>query len=100
MLIFFFFFSSRRRHTRCYRDWSSDVCSSDLEGEGGLVLERRCVGGDTEVEGDGQARRGVVGDPEHTRLVQGNADREGGLRVVDHPPRITRSLLRRRGAEV
>src|SRR2546422_5728496 len=29
---FFFFFSSRRRHTRCSRDWSSDVCSSDLEG--------------------------------------------------------------------
>src|SRR6266542_5946215 len=28
--LFFFFFSSRRRHTRCYRDWSSDVCSSDL----------------------------------------------------------------------
>src|SRR6266852_9892126 len=26
----FFFFSSRRRHTICYRDWSSDVCSSDL----------------------------------------------------------------------
>src|SRR6266542_1915536 len=25
-----FIFSSRRRHTRCYRDWSSDVCSSDL----------------------------------------------------------------------
>src|SRR6266436_7580418 len=29
-LSFFFFFSSRRRHTRCSRDWSSDVCSSDL----------------------------------------------------------------------
>src|SRR5215203_6272081 len=28
---FFFFFSSRRRHTRYWRDWSSDVCSSDLE---------------------------------------------------------------------
>src|SRR5690554_7984240 len=28
--LFFFFFSSRRRHTRCGRDWSSDVCSSDL----------------------------------------------------------------------
>src|ERR1035441_10735165 len=28
---FFFFFSSRRRHTRCLSDWSSDVCSSDLE---------------------------------------------------------------------
>src|SRR5699024_1793725 len=29
-LHFFFFFSSRRRHTRSKRDWSSDVCSSDL----------------------------------------------------------------------
>src|SRR2546429_5580722 len=29
-IVFVFFFSSRRRHTRCSRDWSSDVCSSDL----------------------------------------------------------------------
>src|SRR5215469_6816299 len=29
-MLFFFFFSSRRRHTRSLRDWSSDVCSSDL----------------------------------------------------------------------
>src|SRR5690349_24742445 len=29
-IIFLFFFSSRRRHTRSLRDWSSDVCSSDL----------------------------------------------------------------------
>src|SRR5207249_2955608 len=29
-ILFFFFFSSRRRHTRSKRDWSSDVCSSDL----------------------------------------------------------------------
>src|SRR5258707_7157911 len=28
-----FFFSSRRRHTRYWRDWSSDVCSSDLNCE-------------------------------------------------------------------
>src|SRR5690349_21880102 len=28
---FLFFFSSRRRHTRSLRDWSSDVCSSDLD---------------------------------------------------------------------
>src|SRR3712207_8694643 len=28
-----FFFSSRRRHTRYWRDWSSDVCSSDLGSE-------------------------------------------------------------------
>src|SRR3712207_6038342 len=49
-LSFVFFFSSRRRHTRYWRDWSSDVCSSDLiyavlagvvlklEGETGEVL--------------------------------------------------------------
>src|SRR3989440_2420133 len=30
---FFFFFSSRRRHTRSDRDWSSDVCSSDLDAQ-------------------------------------------------------------------
>src|SRR5690606_40144347 len=29
-ILCFFFFSSRRRHTRFSRDWSSDVCSSDL----------------------------------------------------------------------
>src|SRR5690349_23362942 len=41
-LWFFFFFSSRRRHTRSLRDWSSDVCSSDLGGadEGGHVAGR------------------------------------------------------------
>src|SRR5947209_13252183 len=30
VFFFVFFFSSRRRHTRYWRDWSSDVCSSDL----------------------------------------------------------------------
>src|SRR3712207_2451892 len=39
-----FFFSSRRRHTRYWRDWSSDVCSSDLvttAGEiGAFIVER------------------------------------------------------------
>src|SRR5690554_5796354 len=33
LYLLFFFFSSRRRHTRCGRDWSSDVCSSDLKDE-------------------------------------------------------------------
>src|SRR5206468_4911795 len=32
--LMFFFFSSRRRHTRSDRDWSSDVCSSDLDATG------------------------------------------------------------------
>src|SRR5438105_13064657 len=35
-----FFFSSRRRHTRSTRDWSSDVCSSDLELHDGMQIGR------------------------------------------------------------
>src|SRR5437899_1448922 len=38
-LVDYFFFSSRRRHTRCLSDWSSDVCSSDLESLAGRGLE-------------------------------------------------------------
>src|SRR2546422_5797260 len=42
-----FFFSSRRRHTRCSRDWSSDVCSSDLvnadESEPGTFKDREIM---------------------------------------------------------
>src|SRR5204862_4228574 len=49
--LFFFFFSSRRRHTRSLRDWSSDVCSSDL---GSHCGRRAC--------------RGQV--PRHARLPQ------------------------------
>src|SRR5207249_6805701 len=35
-----FFFSSRRRHTRSKRDWSSDVCSSDLRGGKAMKFPR------------------------------------------------------------
>src|SRR5438445_4389244 len=46
-VMFFFFFSSRRRHTRYWRDWSSDVCSSDLLGDHrrDLVHEDNLTGG-------------------------------------------------------
>src|SRR6266550_2308513 len=64
-----FFFSSRRRHTRCSRDWSSDVCSSDL----GPILIRRgaiiapfthlvgpiSVGRDSQVLGDRVANSSI-----------------------------------------
>src|SRR5690606_40171320 len=42
---FFFFFSSRRRHTRFSRDWSSDVCSSDLTIQRSLLAcsSSRCL---------------------------------------------------------
>src|SRR5256885_8893720 len=39
-----FFFSSRRRHTRLQGDWSSDVCSSDLEQLGRLIRLTRDLG--------------------------------------------------------
>src|SRR5436309_14671882 len=52
----FFFFSSRRRHTRFSRDWSSDVCSSDLHQLRRAAAARRrnatqlVSGGDTALE--------------------------------------------------
>src|SRR5207245_4875841 len=63
-----FFFSSRRRHTRCYRDWSSDVCSSDLPH---LELERdrqhRC---DEPIESERIGSRPEVGETRmHTLTV-------------------------------
>src|SRR2546422_4948777 len=42
-----FFFSSRRRHTRCSRDWSSDVCSSDLSSAGALLGQQLAARGYT-----------------------------------------------------
>src|SRR5947209_8851601 len=40
LFFIFFFFSSRRRHTRYWRDWSSDVCSSDLDSGRGRSRRR------------------------------------------------------------
>src|SRR6266542_5036378 len=68
-LIVYFFFSSRRRHTRCYRDWSSDVCSSDLLVPGRRY--RRCRRPDVHLDGgEGRSRRAsspvrarALGDP-------------------------------------
>src|SRR3989449_8479092 len=57
----FFFFSSRRRHTRCSRDWSSDVCSSDLQGMAVVSLRYFNASGAT-------AERGEDHDPE-THLI-------------------------------
>src|SRR3712207_1552380 len=43
-MLIFFFFSSRRRHTRYWRDWSSDVCSSDLLLAAELQPAHECCG--------------------------------------------------------
>src|SRR5699024_11847705 len=51
----FFFFSSRRRHTRSKRDWSSDVCSSDLAGQVRITGQGK--------EGDGCDGGGLLRQP-------------------------------------
>ena len=47
-IVFFFFFASRRRHTRYWRDWSSDVCSSDLSVSGTPQNEEPTLNGPSE----------------------------------------------------
>src|SRR2546429_713248 len=54
----FFFFSSRRRHTRCSRDWSSDVCSSDLAGAPASKSTRRCGRGKVSLRPADETKRG------------------------------------------
>src|SRR5687768_17657374 len=70
---FFFFFSSRRRHTRCSRDWSSDVCSSDLQGE-------RVAGR----SGENAEELALAGFPDIARLERQPSTRERlALRLVE-----------------
>src|SRR6266542_4649770 len=70
-----FFFSSRRRHTSCYRDWSSDVCSSDLGGriELGLTQENGAVAVSVADTGPGitPAERGRIFRPFWSRDGRG-----------------------------
>src|SRR5699024_12077993 len=59
-----FFFSSRRRHTRSKRDWSSDVCSSDLEvflGNGVSELITLCLQAQGDELADAVAEEDLVG---------------------------------------
>src|SRR5215813_15222244 len=68
---FFFFFSSRRRHTRCGRDWSSDVCSSDLLAP--AIVEARVIPNGVDVNvfrpADRKQMRAVLGFPEDARIL-------------------------------
>src|SRR2546429_6765309 len=70
MQICLFFFSSRRRHTRCSRDWSSDVCSSDLLRE--LVQWARSELGQP-------VEKAVITVPAYFSDAQRTATREAGM---------------------
>src|SRR6266699_5467038 len=56
-----FFFSSRRRHTRCGRDWSSDVCSSDLEGVGFAIPSNTVSSIAAQLISNGKAEHAFLG---------------------------------------
>src|SRR5207249_5875154 len=76
----FFFFSSRRRHTRSKRDWSSDVCSSDLAGVRGHRREPAVLGGE-------RAGARVPGPPEAPARAGGAGRRANGVTAMSptHP---------------
>src|SRR5215467_15307735 len=66
-LNFFFFFSSRRRHTRLQGDWSSDVCSSDLERRADALLVGEATIGPEAMLAEEVA---VVAEEEDDRVVE------------------------------
>src|SRR5699024_10816910 len=81
-----FFFSSRRRHTRSKRDWSSDVCSSDLvtvlRGLDGLVGVRLALLA-AQARGDGPCRtEEVVGGDGAAELLSDQRDLLRGVDLV------------------
>src|SRR5207245_6084500 len=92
------FFSSRRRHTSCYRDWSSDVCSSDLYKHKDIMVrgEQREV-----VAGNG----GAPFDPGWQNpfygyvLVERQADDRVSVTAYKTEPGMDRSEERRVGKE-
>src|SRR3989449_5342280 len=72
----FFFFSSRRRHTRCSRDWSSDVCSSDL-----ASMPRDCSASNTLRPESNDTSRSLELPPSSTATrpnTAGSVTRSGG----------------------
>src|SRR6266699_3181076 len=82
-----FFFSSRRRHTRCGRDWSSDVCSSDLaerRRERKISSERQELAREVHDE-VGQALSGLL---VQIRLAKGRgSEGEAELQVLERAAR-------------
>src|SRR5215217_5871697 len=84
--MFFFFFSSRRRHTRYWRDWSSDVCSSDLERPapvqlGHLATDRR-----------GGEQLGLV-EPLRERIDRVRAGQVDRLRTVELEVHVVEAVI-------
>src|SRR5688500_20174630 len=81
-MLLFFFFSSRRRHTRLQGDWSSDVCSSDLQETHRYLI---AVQRDSRGRGGSRAMHELV---------------HPGAVLTTSPPRNDFPLLHARGYEI
>src|SRR5699024_11699859 len=86
----FFFFSSRRRHTRSKRDWSSDVCSSDLLLSGNFGVLVTTTDEDPEVATEETSRR------RYLNLSSATLDRHGPLEGDPDASEIGRASCRER----
>src|SRR2546421_11671523 len=84
------FFSSRRRHTRSDRDWSSDVCSSDLTSE--LQLQAEDGIRDLIVTGVQTLDRKSVGKGKRVDIV--------GRRIINNNKTTTRTEMSDQGVRV
>src|SRR5437870_12479246 len=84
--VVFFFFSSRRRHTRWPRDWSSDVCSSDLGRRGGARDRDRVAGVPESRLRAHQARPDAARDRRWTEPVRPAAHGTAGVHLREHRP--------------
>src|SRR5690625_7837175 len=88
----FFFVSSRRRHTRWPRDWSSDVCSSDLALDSAPVGLMAALGEDRELAvGEVRGGEGGAGDAQRVVVLVSDDDL-----VVGDEDQIGRASCRER----
>src|SRR5690625_6929559 len=109
-MYFFFFFSSRRRHTRWPRDWSSDVCSSDLYEDIGIDGAARSAQFSQITEEDGSWRvRQILADPDEHHdwaitaeidLKASDAAQEPVVRIVEVGPWQDRKSTRLNSSHV
>src|SRR6266478_2653625 len=85
--VFFFFFSSRRRHTRFDCDWSSDVCSSDLDLGGKVAIVTGGNGGIGLGMARGLAEAGasvLIAGRDRTKNARATDElREAGAHAID-----------------
>src|SRR3712207_7005623 len=72
-----FFFSSRRRHTRYWRDWSSDVCSSDLSAPTAPSAEPEASAGRHEPGHAGGAADGGLAHVVRAAAALGDQEQDG-----------------------